>query len=77
MSAKEAKHQLEIRIGQLEHRLGNARILDKGEIAQDKDVVALAHFLLHTMLGLSVASRAFGRREDLRQSAQLALQALG
>lgn len=50
---------------------------EKGEIAQDKDVVALAHFLLHTMLGLSVASRAFGRREDLRQSAQLALQALG
>src|SRR5512140_976071 len=35
-TAKEAKHQLEIRIGQLEARLGNARILDKGDIAQDK-----------------------------------------
>ena len=35
-TAKEAKHQLEIRIGQLEHRLGGARILEKGDIAQDK-----------------------------------------
>ena len=35
-TAKETKHQLEIRIGQLEHRLGSAQILEKGEIAQDK-----------------------------------------
>ena len=35
-TAKEAKHQLEIRIGELEHKLSNARILDKGDIAQDK-----------------------------------------
>ena len=35
-TAKETKHQLEIRIGQLESRLGNARILDKGDVAQDK-----------------------------------------
>ena len=35
-TAKEAKHQLEIRIGQLEARLANARILEKGDIAQDK-----------------------------------------
>jgi len=35
-TAKEAKHQLEIRIGQLEARLGSAQILEKGDIAQDK-----------------------------------------
>lgn len=35
-TAKEAKHQLEIRIAELEHKLGNARILDQSEIAQDK-----------------------------------------
>ena len=35
-TAKEAKHQLEIRIGQLEARLASARIVDKGDIAQDK-----------------------------------------
>ena len=35
-TAKEAKHQLEIRIGQLEARLSNARILGKGDVAQDK-----------------------------------------
>jgi transcription elongation factor GreA len=35
-TAKEAKHQLEIRIGELEHKLSNARILEKGDIAQDK-----------------------------------------
>ena len=49
---------------------------DKGEIGQKKDVVALAHFIMHLMLGLSVASRAFGRREDLLQTVGLALQAL-
>ena len=35
-TAKETKHQLEIRIGELEHKLSNARILDKSEIAKDK-----------------------------------------
>lgn len=35
-TAKETKHQLEIRIAELEHKLGNARILHKSEIAQDK-----------------------------------------
>lgn len=47
-----------------------------GEIAKDKDPVALARFLYHTMLGLSVASRALGERESLRTSARLALQVL-
>src|SRR5258708_2943331 len=32
----------------------------KGEIAKSKDPVALARFLYHTILGLSVASRALG-----------------
>ncbi len=49
----------------------------KGEIAQDKDPVALARFLYHTMLGFAVASRALGDRESLRVSARLALQVLG
>lgn len=48
-----------------------------GEIARDKDPVALARFLYHTILGLSVASRALGERASLRQSARLALQILG
>ena len=49
---------------------------DKGEIGSGKDIVALAHFIMHLMLGLSVASRAFGRKEDLRQTVGLALKAL-
>ncbi len=48
----------------------------KGEIAKSKDPVALARFLYHTILGLSVASRALGDRESLKQSARLALQVL-
>lgn len=48
----------------------------KGEIAPDKDPVALARFLYHTVLGLAVASRALGDQASLRQSAQLALQIL-
>lgn len=35
-TAKETKHQLEIRIGELEHKLSRVKILEKGEIAQDK-----------------------------------------
>jgi TetR/AcrR family transcriptional repressor of nem operon len=48
----------------------------QGEIARDKDPVALARFLYHTMLGFGVASRALGERESLRASARLALQVL-
>ena len=48
----------------------------KGEIARSKDPVALARFLYHTLLGLSVASRALGERESLKQSVRLALQVL-
>ena len=49
----------------------------KGEIPRSKDPVALARFLYHTILGLSVSSRALGDRESLKQSAALALQILG
>ena len=49
----------------------------QGEITRDKDPVALARFFYHTLLGLSVASRALGERETLRTSARLALQTLG
>lgn len=35
-TAKEAKHQLEIRIATLEHRLAHAQILEQREVAQDK-----------------------------------------
>lgn len=49
----------------------------KGEIAKSKDPVALARYLYHTVLGLAVASRALGDKDALRQSARIALQALG
>ncbi len=48
----------------------------KGEIAKSKDPIALARFLYHTILGLSVASRALGERDSLKLSAHLALQVL-
>jgi TetR/AcrR family transcriptional repressor of nem operon len=48
----------------------------KGEIAKGKDPVALARFLYNTVLGTSVAIRAFGQQESLRQNAQMALQLL-
>ncbi|MBI3886791.1 MAG: TetR/AcrR family transcriptional regulator [Opitutae bacterium] len=51
--------------------------LRKGELAKDKDPVALARFLYHTMLGLAVASRTHADQAGLRQTVQLALQALG
>ncbi len=48
----------------------------QGDLAKDKDPVALARFLYHTLLGLGVATRAFGEPASLRQSMQLALQVL-
>ncbi len=48
-----------------------------GEVGKDKDPVALARFLYHMMLGLGVASRAFGEQESLRASVRLALESLG
>lgn len=35
-TAKEAKHQLEIRIGELEHKLGNAKIVDPRDLPEGK-----------------------------------------
>ena len=48
----------------------------KGEIPKSKDPIALARFFYHTMLGLSVASRALGERDSLGTSARVALQVL-
>ncbi len=47
-----------------------------GDLSPTKDPVALARYLHHTLLGLSVAARALGERETLIQTAQLALLAL-
>jgi TetR/AcrR family transcriptional repressor of nem operon len=47
-----------------------------GEVGRDKDPVALARFLYHLLLGLAVASRAFGERDNLRETVRLALQCL-
>ncbi len=69
-----ARHAREIE-GLFASRLSAAQ--RKGEIAKSKDPVALARFLYHTILGLSVASRALDERESLKQSAHLALQVLG
>jgi TetR/AcrR family transcriptional repressor of nem operon len=55
-------------------RLGAAQ--RNGEIPRSKDPVALARFLYNTILGTSVAVRAFGQQDSLRQNAQLALQLL-
>lgn len=35
-TAKEAKHQLEIRIAELEHKLGNAKIVDLSEVPEGR-----------------------------------------
>lgn len=48
-----------------------------GDLAKDKDPVALARYLYHTLLGLAVAARALGERDSLLQSARMALLALG
>ena len=48
-----------------------------GDLGADKDPVALARFLYHTILGLSVAARSLGERETLGASVRVALQVLG
>jgi TetR/AcrR family transcriptional regulator, transcriptional repressor for nem operon len=79
-----APHDPEIRVlaqaharaveGKLATRLSVAQL--NGEISRDKDPVALARYLYHIMLGLGVASRAFGDREAIRTTAALALSVL-
>ena len=66
-------HAREIQ-GLLAARLSTAQ--RKGEIARSKDPAALARYFYHTILGLSVASRALGDTEGLKQTAHLALQVL-
>jgi TetR/AcrR family transcriptional repressor of nem operon len=61
--------------GLLAARLGAAQ--RRGEIAADKDPVALARFIGHLVMGLGVAARAFGQPEAERTSAELALELLG
>jgi TetR/AcrR family transcriptional repressor of nem operon len=48
----------------------------KGEMSKSKDPSAIARFLRHTMLGMSVASRALGERAGLVESSRVALQVL-
>ncbi len=68
-----ARHVREVE-GLYASRLSRAQ--REGELARAKDPVALARFLYHTVLGLSVAARALGDRDNLRQSARIALQVL-
>ncbi len=68
-----AKHARDLE-GLFASRLSRAQ--RDGELARTKDPVALARFLYHTVLGLSVASRALGEHDNLRQSARIALQVL-
>lgn len=49
----------------------------RGELGPERDPVALARFLYHTMLGLSVACRSLGERDSLRETVRAALLALG
>jgi TetR/AcrR family transcriptional regulator, transcriptional repressor for nem operon len=60
--------------GSLASRLAAAQ--RKGEIAKSKDPVALARYFYHTILGLSVASRAFGEEASLRATAAMSLNLL-
>lgn len=47
-----------------------------GDLAADRDPVALARFFYHTLLGLAVSARALGDKESQRQAVQLALRVL-
>jgi TetR/AcrR family transcriptional repressor of nem operon len=60
--------------GRLATRISAAQ--RKGEIGRDKDPVALARYLYHTLLGFAVAARTFGERESLRATAALSLSVL-
>lgn len=61
--------------GLLASRLGAAQ--RQGEIDASKDPVVLARFLFQTILGIAVAARAFGDRENIQQATRLAVQVLG
>ena len=53
-----------------------ARAQREGDLAPDKDPVALARFFHHTLLGVAVAARAHDDPGTLHQTARIALQAL-
>ena len=82
---EQAPHDAEIRALAQVHARGieglfSSRLSEaqrKGEIDRTRDPVALARFFYHTMLGLSVASRALNERDSLRDSVRIALQVLG
>jgi TetR/AcrR family transcriptional repressor of nem operon len=67
------RHAKEV-AGMFEDRLRMAQ--RKGELARSKDPAAIARFLYCTILGLSVAARAFASEDSLRETAQVALQVL-
>ena len=79
-----APHDAAIRALALKHasemeRMFSARISAaqrQGEISNAKDPAAIARFFYHTLLGLSVAARALGERERLRETAQFLLKEL-
>ena len=79
-----APHDADIRALALKHasemeRMFSARISAaqrQGEISNTKDPAAIARFFYHILLGLSVAARALGERERLRETAQFALKEL-
>lgn len=48
----------------------------RGDLGPDKDPVALARFLYHTVLGLAVAARGLGDADGLRETGRLALRVL-
>ncbi len=60
--------------GLLAARLGRAQ--REGDLAPEKDPVALARYFHHTLVGLSVAARAFENSDVLRASARFSLSAL-
>lgn len=81
---EEAPHEADIRALAQSHAraiqdLFEARLAAaqrKGEISKSKDPAALASFFYHTMLGLSVSTRALGDPEPMRSTIRIALQAL-
>jgi TetR/AcrR family transcriptional repressor of nem operon len=60
--------------GRLSARLAAAQ--RKGELGKDKDPVALARYLYHTLLGFAVSARTFGERSTMQETAALALTVL-
>lgn len=60
--------------GLLAQRLAQAQ--REGDLAAEKDPVALARYLFHILLAVGVAARGLGDREGLRDTVRLALRTL-